>query len=457
MNSPIQDRMTPAERRAGAALAAIFALRMLGLFLLLPVFSVFAKTLPGGDNIFWVGLAFGIFGLAQACMQIPFGMASDRFGRKPVIVFGLLLYAAGSLMAMWAPDIGWMTVARALQGLGAISAAVTALAADLVREQHRTKVMAMIGSTIGLVFAASLVIAPALYAAIGMDGMFLTIAGLALIAIPLLLKGVPDPVAPPVVQPPPPLGKVLADGQLMRLNFGVFSVHLVQMAMFLMVPRLLVEHVGTPVAEHWKIYLPVVLASFVLMVPAIIWSEKRARHRSLLLAAIAAMGASQLFFLASGDTLITIAAGLFVFFTAFNLLEASLPSLVSRIAPPSAKGAALGAFNTSQAIGAALGSSAGGAIALRFGAPGVFMFCTAIAAIWWLWARTMKSPPVVALREYSIGDHVDLDTLRSRLVELPGVREASVEAERRMAYVKVNLELWDEDGVRRLLDVPATS
>jgi MFS family permease len=457
MNSPIKDRMTRTETRAGAALAAIFALRMLGLFLVLPVFSVFAQTLPGGDNIFWVGLAFGVFGLAQACMQIPFGMASDRFGRKPVIVFGLLLYAAGSLMAMWAPDIWWMTAARALQGLGAISAAVTALAADLVREQHRTKVMAMIGSTIGLVFAASLVIAPALYAAIGMDGLFLVIAGLALLAIPLLLKVVPDPVAPPVVQPPPPLAEVLADGQLMRLNFGVFTVHLVQMAMFLVVPRALVEHAGLPVSDHWQIYLPVVLASFVLMVPAIIWSEKRARHRTLLLAAIAAMGASQLLFLATGDSTMTIAGGLFVFFTAFNLLEASLPSLVSRIAPPSAKGAALGAFNTAQAVGAALGSSVGGAIALRFDAPGVFVFCIALSAIWWLWARTMRAPPVVALREYSIGDHVDLDTLRSRLAALPGVREASVEAERRMAYVKVNLETWDEEGVRRLLDAPAAS
>lgn len=374
MNSPIKDRMTRTEVRAGAALAAIFALRMLGLFLVLPVFSVFAKTLPGGENILWAGLAFGVFGLAQGCMQIPFGMASDRFGRKPVIVFGLLLYAAGSLMAMWAPDIWWMTVARAVQGLGAISAAVTALASDLVREQHRTKVMAMIGSTIGLVFAASLVISPALYSLIGMDGLFLLIAVLALLAIPLLLKVVPDPVAPPGAQPPPPFAQVIGDSQLMRLNFGVFTVHLVQMAMFLVVPLALVEHAGMPVTTHWKIYLPVVLASFVLMVPAIIWSERRARHRTLLLAAIAAMAASQALFLASGDTAWTIAGGLFVFFTAFNLLEASLPSLVSRVAPPSAKGAALGAFNTAQAVGAALGSAVGGAIALRFGAPGVFVF-----------------------------------------------------------------------------------
>lgn len=456
MNPPIKDRMTRTEWRAGAALASIFALRMLGLFLVLPVFSVFAKTLPGGDNIFRTGLAFGMFGLAQAVMQIPFGMASDRFGRKPVIVFGLLLYAAGSLAAMWAPDIEWMIAARALQGLGAISAAVTALAADLVREQHRTKVMAMIGSTIGLVFAASLVISPTLYSAIGMHGMFLLIALLALLAIPLLLKVVPDPEAPPVAVPTP-FAQVIRDGQLMRLNFGVFAVHLVQMAMFLMVPLALVERVGMPVSTHWKIYLPVVLASFVIMVPAIIWSERKARNKTLLLSAILALIASQLLFLVSGDTLATIAGGLFVFFTAFNLLEASLPSLVSRVAPPSAKGAALGAFNTAQAVGAALGSAVGGAIALRFGAHGVFVFCTLLAVVWWLWARSMRAPPVVALREYVVGEHVDLDRLRAQLVGLPGVREARVEVERRMAYIKVNLELWDEEGVRRLLDTPVTT
>lgn len=457
MNPPIKDRMTRTELRAGAALASIFALRMLGLFLVLPVFSVFAKTLPGGDNILWTGLAFGVFGLTQGFMQIPFGMASDRFGRKPVIVFGLLLYAAGSLMAMWAPDIWWMTAARALQGLGAISAAVTALAADLVREQHRTKVMAMIGSTIGLVFAASLVIAPALYSAIGMDGIFLVIACMAVLAIPLLLKVVPDPEAPPVKLPPPPFAKVIGDSQLMRLNFGVFTVHLVQMAMFLMIPLALVEQVGMPVTAHWKIYLPVVLASFVIMVPAIIWSERRARNKTLLLAAILAMAASQLMFLVSGDTLWTIAGGLFVFFTAFNLLEASLPSLVSRIAPPTAKGAALGAFNTSQALGAALGSSVGGAIALNFGARGVFVFCTVLALGWWLWARTMRPLPVIEVREYEIGEDVDIDGLRAQLMSLPGAREATVEAERRIASVKVNLELWDEARVRRLLGLPAAA
>ncbi|WP_018411980.1 MFS transporter [Methyloversatilis thermotolerans] len=448
--------MTAAERRAGVALAFILALRMLGLFLVLPVFSVFARTLPGGDNIFLAGLAFGVFGLSQAVMQIPFGIASDRFGRKPVIVSGLLLYAAGSLMAMWAPDIHWMIAARVLQGTGAISAAVTALAADLVRDQHRTKVMAMIGSTIGLVFAGSLVLSPALYGWVGMDGMFLFIAVLALLAIPVLLKVVPDPDHAPAVQPTP-FARVIADGQLMRLNFGMFTVHMVQMAMFLLVPLALVELMHIPVSRHWTLYLPIVLASFVVMVPAIIWAEKRARMKPLFLASIVILIASQIIFLLQPDRAWMVVGGLFVFFAAFNLLEALLPSLVSRIAPPAAKGAALGVFNTAQSMGAATGSAIGGAIALRFGAGGVFAFCLALAVVWWLWARSMQAPPVVALREYAIGDHVDLDWLRDRLLELPGVREASVEKDRRMAYLKVNLEMWDEEGMRRLLDAAATA
>jgi MFS family permease len=456
MNPPIKDRMTRTELRAGIALAFIISLRMLGLFLVLPVFSVFARTLPGGDNIFWVGLAFGVFGLAQAVMQIPFGAASDRFGRKRIIVLGLLLYAAGSVMAAWAPDINWMIAARILQGTGAISAAATALVADLVREQHRTKIMAVIGSSIGLVFAGSLVLSPALYGWIGMDGIFLLIGALALLGIPLLLFAVPDPDHAPIVEPAP-FASVIADRQLMRLNFGMFVVHMVQMAMFLMVPLSLVQVMDLPVARHWTLYFPIVMASFVVMIPAIVWAERNARVKTVFLASIVTLIASQVMFLLPLEFEWVLIGGLFVFFIAFNLLEASLPSLVSRIAPPAAKGAALGVFNTAQSIGAATGSAVGGAIALRFGEDGVYLFCTVLAIVWWLWARSMKPPPVVALREYVIGEHVDLDGLRAQLARLPGVREARIEAERRMAYIKVNLELWDEDGMRRLLDVPAAT
>ncbi|MCB1959238.1 MAG: MFS transporter, partial [Rhodocyclaceae bacterium] len=264
--------MTPAERRTGAALAGIFGLRMLGLFLILPVFAVHARGLPGGDNLALVGLALGIYGLTQACFQIPFGIASDRFGRKPVIIFGLLLFAAGSALAAMATSVQWIVVGRALQGAGAISAAVTALAADLTREQHRTKVMAMIGSSIGLVFALSLVAAPVLYAAIGMSGIFWLTAGLALLAIVMLRRAVPTP--PRVEAKMVRFSGVLRDTQLLRLNLGIFTLHLVQMAMFVVVPAALVAQGDLPIAAHWKIYLPAVLASFALMIPAIIVAER---------------------------------------------------------------------------------------------------------------------------------------------------------------------------------------
>ena len=249
MLSPTPDAMSRDEKRAGGALASIFALRMLGLFLILPVFAIHAQTIPGGDDMLLVGIALGAYGLTQSMFQIPFGMASDAFGRKKVIIIGLLLFAFGSAVAALAPDIWWTIFGRVLQGAGAISAAVTALAADLTREQHRTKVMAMIGSSIGLVFAISLVAAPALYAAIGMDGLFWMTAILALAAIGLVTHVVP-PAPPPPEGPRPPFRDVLLDTRLLRLNFGIFTLHLVQMAMFVVVPGLLLKYGDLPLASH---------------------------------------------------------------------------------------------------------------------------------------------------------------------------------------------------------------
>ncbi|MCX9155785.1 MFS transporter [Niveibacterium sp. 24ML] len=451
MSSPFTDRMSAQERRAGTTLAAIFALRMLGLFLILPVFSVFAQTLPGGSDLMWAGIALGAFGMVQAVFQVPFGMASDRFGRKPVIVAGLLMFAAGCALAAWAPNIGWMIVARALQGAGAISAAVSALAADLTREQHRTKVMAMIGSTIGLVFALSLVASPALYQWIGMDGMFLLTGALSLLAIPLLLRAVPTPVRMDSAMPRVPLASVVAEPQLAPLHFGVFAIHMIQMGMFLVVPRILVGADHMPIGEHWKIYLPVVLASFLIMVPAIIYAERQRQMRHVLLAAIGLILLTQVGFLLAGDAFWPIVGLLFVFFVGFNIVEASLPSLVSRIAPPQAKGAALGVYNTSQSIGAALGGAAGGAIASHFGASAVFASTTLLAIVWWLWARRMKNPPLLTERELAIDPHIEIASIRRDLLALPGVREAIVVPERRMAYLKINPERWDEASLHRLI------
>ena len=383
--------MSGDEKRAGAALASIFALRMLGLFLILPVFAIHAQSIPGGDDMMLVGIALGAYGLTQAMFQIPFGMAADTFGRKRVIVIGLLLFAFGSAVAALSTDIWWAIIGRVLQGAGAISAAVTALAADLTREQHRTKVMAMIGSSIGLVFAISLVAAPALYAAIGMSGIFWMTAALAIAAIGLVTHVVPP--APPLPPGPrPPFRDVLLDTQLLRLNFGIFTLHMVQMAMFVVVPGLLIRYGGLPLASHWQIYLPAVLASFVLMVPAIILAEKRNKVQPVFVSAIALLLVTLLVMWLGSTNFMVVAGGLLSFFVAFNILEAMLPSLISRIAPPLAKGAALGVYNTTQALGLFLGGALGGWLVKNFDAGAVFICGAAMAGIWLVAAATM--PPV---------------------------------------------------------------
>ena len=356
--------MSPQELRAGASLAGIFGLRMLGLFLILPVFAVHAPQLAGGDNLTLVGIALGAYGLAQAILQIPFGMASDRWGRKPVIVLGLVILAAGSFLAPPPPTLA--TIAgRTLQGAGAISAVVMALAADLTREQHRVKTMAMVGATIGFSFALSLVAAPALYQVIGMGGLFVLTGALALGAIGVLALLVPP--APPrpaarQAQAGGALRSALRDRELMRLNLGIFVLHVAQMAMFVVVPPLLVA-AGMPLADHWLVYLPVVLASFALMLPPVLHADRRNAARPVMIGAIALLVAVEAGFAVAGARLAVLAALLLAFFAAFNVLEALIPSLVSRIASAHTRGTALGVYNTSQSLGLFVGGLAGGWIA----------------------------------------------------------------------------------------------
>jgi MFS family permease len=388
-------RMSAAEIRASAALASIFALRMFGLFLILPVFAVHARGMPGGESAVLIGLALGIYGLTQGVLQIPMGAASDRYGRKQVIVAGLVVFAVGSFVAAAAETVLWVIVGRALQGAGAISAAVTAFVADSTRDEHRTKAMALVGASIGLTFAVSLVAGPLLYASIGMGGLFALTGLLALAGIAVVLWVVP--AAPPKIEHEDVAHwrEVAFDRQLLRLNAGIFTLHAVQMAMFVVVPVLLVE-LGLPLAQHWKIYLPAVLASFVLMMPPIMMAERRGRLRLLLLAAGVLMVIVQFGLRWFAPTVTALALWLVVFFVAFNILEATFPSLTSRLAPASARGLALGIYNTTQAIGLAAGAVVGGWLAQHFGGGSVFVFAALAMAAWVALALGMREVPARA-------------------------------------------------------------
>ncbi len=375
--------MTAPERRASGALAAVYAARMLGLFLVLPVLAVHAAGMPGGGDARLVGWALGIYGLTQALLQLPFGMASDRFGRKPVIYLGLAVFAAGSMMAAIADTLPMLVAARALQGAGAVSAAVSALLADLTRDSQRTKAMAMVGASIGVSFGISLIAAPWLYGVVGMGGLFGLTAACALVSMALVRFTVPDP-DPAAGVAPVRFAEVLRDADLLRLDLGIFTLHAVQVALFVVVPGWLVSRGGLPLAEHWKIYLPVMVVSFALMVPPIIWAEKRGHMREVFLVAILVLvvAAGGLSFGPNG--LGVIGGLLFAFFWGFNVLEACLPSMVSRLAPVAAKGAALGVYNTAQSLGLFAGGALGGWILSLADGAAVFIACAAVLAVWLL-------------------------------------------------------------------------
>src|SRR5688572_16572034 len=388
------ERMSPAEVRAGASLAAVFGLRMLGLFFILPVLAVHAPKMRGGDDLRLVGIALGIYGLAQGILQIPFGMASDRWGRKRVLYIGLLVFAAGSFLGIAAADIWTAIAARALQGAGAVSSVAMALAANLTREQHRTKVMAMIGSMIGLMFALSLVGAPLLYRSIGLEGLFALTGVLCFAAIAVVKYLVPEP--PPPARKPGrgALRDGLLDPELLRLNAGIFVLHIVLYAMFVVVPPMVV-HAGLELPDHWKLYLPVVLASFVLMVPAILYADRRNRPKPVLLAAVALLLGAEALFGALDAGLAGLAALMLAFFVAFNVLEALLPSLVSKLAPAEGRGVAIGMYNTTQTLGVFFGGMVGGWVAKYYGTTAVFGVCTALVVIWLLLALGMRPMPAV--------------------------------------------------------------
>lgn len=452
------DRLTPAEKRASIGLASIFGLRMLGMFLILPVFALYAPTLEGGYDHFLVGMALGAYGLTQALLQLPFGILSDRIGRKKVIIGGLVIFALGSFVAAFSDNIYWVIAGRVIQGAGAISAAVTALLADLTREEHRTKAMAGIGITIGISFAISLVLGPVLNKLIGVPGIFALTGMLALLAIPVVRYYIPDPKAShfhaDAEANPARLKDVLRDPQLLRLNYGIFALHAAQMAMFVAVPVMLLQGAGLPADHHWWVYLPVLLLSFILMVPAIIYGEKRDQLKPVFIGSVALMLVAQMSLMTAQASIWGLSAALLLYFIAFNVLEASLPSLISKLAPASAKGTAMGVYNTAQALGLFTGGALGGWLAKQYGFGASFAFCGVLMGGWLLLALGMQTPPAVRTRMFKVEGVLDAaraSLLRTQLAALAGVKEVAVMHDEGLAVLKVAKSGWDEATALNLI------
>lgn len=384
-------KLTPVERRASIMLALLFASRMLGLFLLTPVFAVAALSIPGGHNATKVGLALGAYGLTQALLQIPLGMASDRYGRRPVIVAGMLLFIIGGVICALAPDINWVIVGRVVQGLGAVSAAITAWVADATRPEVRTRAMAMVGGSIGLSFAVSLVLSPILVGQYGLSGLFWAISLLGFVCLLIGAFVVPAVPRAQAAMAGAKVRDVLGHVDLLRLNFGVFCLHFILMALFVVAPGMLARLGGYDSGRLWEVYLPVILISFVLMVPAVFYTETRRAHKVALEIAVAGLVAVLALLPFASQHFLTVVGLLVAFFVAFNILEALQPSLVSRVAPAHYKGLALGFYNTAQALGVFAGAATGGALSAQGSESRVFLVSAGLAFIWFVVTRGFKN------------------------------------------------------------------
>jgi MFS family permease len=440
--SAFQEKLGSQERRAGVSLAMIYAFRMLGLFMILPVFALYAEDLPDATPML-IGLALGAYGLTQAILQIPFGMLSDRIGRKPVIAIGLLIFAAGSLLAASADTIYGIIAGRALQGSGAIAAALMALAADLSREEHRMRMMALIGASIGGAFAVSITMGPVVNELIGVPGIFAATAVLAILGIGILYVLVPDPVESHFHRDAEvettSIAAVLKTPDLLRLDVGIFVLHFVLMSVFLVVPLELRDSSGLEASRHWQLYLPVFVTALILMLPFIIIAEKKHLIKPVYIGAIAGLTMAVIGLMGSG-ALWMMAASLVLFFAATSLLEALLPSLITKTAHAAHKGTAMGVYSTSQFLGAFCGGVAGGAAQGVWGLDGVYVTALAALLFWFIAAVFMKKPRHLSTYLLKV-----TGVNESELLAIPGVVEAAIIKDEGVAYLKVEKHVLDEE------------
>lgn len=447
--------MTSTELRASWGLGTVFSLRMLGMFMVLPVLTTYGMALSGASEVL-IGIAIGIYGLTQAIFQIPCGLISDKIGRKPLIVGGLLIFAFGSLTAAMSDSIWGIILGRALQGAGAIAAAVMALLSDLTREQNRTKAMAFIGISFGVTFAIAMVIGPIVTHTWGLHALFWSITLLAILAIFITLTVIPTADThllnreASIVKGS--FSKVLHNSRLLKLNFGIMSLHILLMSNFVALPQVL-EQAGLPASQHWKIYLVTMLISFATVIPFIVYAEKRHRMKQIFIGCVTLLCVAEIILMASGQRLWVLIVGVQLFFMAFNVMEAILPSLISKESPAGYKGTAMGVYSTSQFVGVAIGGILAGWLFGYAGANSVFAASAFIATIWFLVSITMQQPPYVsslriALSEFAIQD----PTLEKRIKAQPGIIEVMVIKAEQSAYVKIDTQQTDRYRLEQLIN-----
>jgi len=443
------------EKRAAISLALVFGLRMLGLFMIMPVFAIYGQNLTGYSPL-WVGIAIGAYGLTQACLQIPMGMLSDRYGRKLIILIGLAIFCIGSIVAAYSDSVMGVTIGRAIQGMGAIASTILALAADVTRDEQRPKVMAIIGMCIGLSFAVSLIVGPIIVESVGLSGLFQLTSGLAILGMLVVLFIVPNSVtkAPKgdTRAAPELIKDMLKDGQLLRLDVGIFVLHLVLTSIFVVLPLMLIN-LDLNSVDHWHLYFPTLMLSFVLMVPLIVIGAKKESMKQIYRLALLMLASSLIMMYVLQHSFVGLFAAVVVFFTAFNYLEASLPSLIAKFSPAGQKGTAMGIYSSSQFFGAFWGGILGGVCYQYLGLLGVFATSTFLVILWWFYSAGMINPKV--LKSYTLDamvtDNESAESMVSKLLDVSGVVDAVVIVDDKAAYLKVEAKHFDLSNARDVL------
>lgn len=444
------------EKKAAFSLATVFGLRMLGLFMILPVFAIYGEELAGYSPL-WLGVAIGAYGLTQAVLQIPVGILSDKFGRKPVILFGLVVFLIGSVVAAMSETIYGVVFGRALQGMGAIASAILALAADITREEQRSKVMATIGMFIGLSFAAAMVIGPIITQAFGLSGLFWLTAILSVFAMAMIQFMVPytinkSPKGDSIALPDQ-IKKLIKDPQLYRLNSGVFILHMALTACFITLPKQFIAS-GLALEHHWQLYLPALLGSFVLMVPFMILAMKKHKEKQMFTGAVLLLAITLLLLWYLPQGFWSLVVLVIMFFTAFNYLEATMPSILSRLAPAGVKGSVMGIFSSSQFLGAFTGGVVGGLIASNFGEHSIFLVMSLLCVAWSI--LTLGMQPIAKSKNFSFATSLvseeQADDVAEQLINMPGVLDATLVYKESVAYLKIDEKIADMLSIKALLN-----